>query len=112
VTLADGSILSVVRVGTVKFWMWDGMIRMVIDIRYVPGVRRSLVSLCELDSRRYEIRIRGGSIEAFRDDMIVIRDTRRGGLYEIIGTMKFASTIVPASASTWRVIGVQWSCDN
>jgi hypothetical protein len=49
VTLTDGSTLSVVRVGAVRFRMWDGMICTVTDVRYVPGVRRSLVSHSELD---------------------------------------------------------------
>jgi Zinc knuckle len=49
VTLADGSTLSVVRVGAIRFRMWDDIICTVIDVRYVPGVRRSLVSLSELD---------------------------------------------------------------
>jgi hypothetical protein len=63
VTLADGSTLPVIRVGAVRFQMWDGTIRTVTDVLYVPGVRRSLVSLNELDSHEYELRIRGGSME-------------------------------------------------
>jgi hypothetical protein len=51
------------------------MICTVIDVRYVPSVRRSLVSLSELDSRGYEIRIRGGSMEVFCGNMTVIRGT-------------------------------------
>jgi hypothetical protein len=34
-TLADGSTLSIVGVGTVRFRMWDDMILMVINVRYV-----------------------------------------------------------------------------
>jgi hypothetical protein len=49
VTLADGSTLSIVGVGTVSFQMWDGMIHMIIDVRYVSGVWRILVSLSEMD---------------------------------------------------------------
>jgi hypothetical protein len=54
-TLADGSTLSIVGVGTVRFRMWDDMILMVINVRYVPGVRRSFVSISELDSDNYEL---------------------------------------------------------
>jgi hypothetical protein len=38
-------------------------------------------------------------------DMVVIRGTRRGGLFEIVGMVEFASTIVPAGTPTWRVVG-------
>jgi hypothetical protein len=81
------------------------MIRTVTDVRYVPGVRRSLVSLSELDSRGYELRICGGSMEVLRGDMVVIRGTRRGGLYEMIDTVESASTIISADTPTWRVVG-------
>jgi hypothetical protein len=102
--LVDGSTLSVVGVGTVRFRIWDGMIYTVIDIRYVPGIRRSLVSLSELDSHGYELWIYGGSMEVLCGDMVVIRGTRHGGLYEIVDTMESASTIVSASTPTWRVV--------
>jgi hypothetical protein len=85
ITLADGSTLSVTGVGMVRFWMWNGMIRMVIDVRYIPSVWRSIVSLSELDSCGYELRIRGGSMEVLRGDLVIIQGTRRGGLYEIDG---------------------------
>jgi Zinc knuckle len=102
VTLADGSTLSVVRVGVVRFRMWDRMICTVTNVRYVPSVRMSLLSLSELDSRGYELRIRGGSMEVLRGDLVVIRGTRRDGLYEMVGMVESTSTVV---SPTWRVIG-------
>jgi hypothetical protein len=68
--------------------MWDDIIRTVIDVQYVSGVRMSLVSLSELDSRGYELRIHSGSMEVLRGDMVIIRGTRRGGLYEMVGTLE------------------------
>jgi hypothetical protein len=100
VTLADGSTLSVAGVGTVRFRMWDGVIRTVTGVRYVPGIRRGIVSLSELDSHGYELRIRDGYMDVLRGDMAVIRGTRRGGLYEMVGTVEFASTVVLAGTST------------
>jgi hypothetical protein len=37
--------------------------------------------------------------------MTVIWGTRRGGLFEMIGTLEFVSTIVSTDTLTWRVIG-------
>jgi hypothetical protein len=31
--------------------------------------------------------------------------TRRGGLFEMIGMVEFASTIVPDDTPTWRIVG-------
>jgi hypothetical protein len=100
VTLEDGSTLSVVGVGVVRFRMWDGMIRTVIDVRYVPGVRRSLVLLSKLDSRGYELRICDGSMEVLRGDMVVIQGIMRDGLYEMVSTVESSTTIVSAGIPT------------
>jgi hypothetical protein len=81
------------------------MIRTVIDVQYIHGVRRSFVSLSELDLRGYEIQIRVGFMEILRGDMAVIRGTKRDGLYEMVGLVESASTVVPTDAPTWRVIG-------
>jgi hypothetical protein len=76
------------------------MICTVTDVRYVPGVRKSLVSLSELDSHGYEIRICDGFMKVFCGDMTIIRGTRRDGLYEMVGTVDSASTVVLAGTHT------------
>jgi hypothetical protein len=58
-----------------------------------------------LDSRRYEIRIHGGSIEVLYGDMAVIRGTRCYDLYKMVGTVESTSLVIPASTHTWRVVG-------
>jgi hypothetical protein len=51
------------------------------------------------------LRIRDGSMEVLRGDLVVIRDTRRGGLYKMVGTVESAFTVVFAGTPTWRVVG-------
>jgi hypothetical protein len=63
------------------------------------------MSLSELDSRGYELRIHDGSIEVLRGDLVVIRGTRRDDLYEMVDTVESASTVVSTGTPTWRVIG-------
>jgi hypothetical protein len=105
VTLADGSTLSVIGIGMVRFQMCDVMICTIIDIRYVLDAWRGLMSLSELHSRRYKLRIHVGFMEVLRCDIIVIRSTRRGGLFEMVNTVESTSTVVPADTPTCRVVG-------
>jgi hypothetical protein len=44
--------------------------------------------------------IHGGSMKVLHDDMAVIQDTIRGGLYEMVGTIESTSTIVPICTPT------------
>jgi hypothetical protein len=82
------------------------MIRMVIDVRYVLGVRMGLTLLNELDSRGYELWIRDGSMEVLHSNIAIIWDTCRGGLLEMIGMVGSASTIVSTDTHTCRVVSV------
>jgi hypothetical protein len=81
------------------------MIRIIIDVRHVSGIRRDLVSLNELDLHGYEIRNSGGSMEVLHDDMTIIRGIMRGGFNEMIGIVEFASTVIPVDTPIYRVIG-------
>jgi hypothetical protein len=63
------------------------------------------MSLSELHSRGYKLRIHDEFMEVLHCDMIVIRSTRRGGLFEIVNMVESTSTIEPADTPTCRVIG-------
>jgi hypothetical protein len=44
-------------------------------------------------------------MDVLRGDMTIIRDTRRGSLLEMVGTMESVSTIISAGAPSCRVVG-------
>ncbi|XP_060965483.1 uncharacterized protein LOC133034417 [Cannabis sativa] len=51
VLMDNDSSSKVVRIGTVKVKMFDGVVRKLTDVRHVPTLRRSLISLGALDTR-------------------------------------------------------------
>jgi hypothetical protein len=44
-------------------------------------------------------------MEVLRGDMVIIQGTRRGGLFEMAGTVESASTVVSTSTPACRVVG-------
>ena len=40
---------KVVEVGSVKMRMFDGMVRTLLDVKHVPGLKKNLISLGTLD---------------------------------------------------------------
>ena len=50
-------------IGTVKISMFDGVARTLHNVRFIPRIRKNLISLGVLDSRGYQCVIGGGSID-------------------------------------------------
>lgn len=48
--MGDGSTYEVIGVGTTKIKMFDGVVRTLDGVAYVPKMRRNLISLGWLDS--------------------------------------------------------------
>lgn len=46
---------KVMGIGTVKIEMWDGVTRMLSDVRHVPTLKKNLISLGTLDAKKYVI---------------------------------------------------------
>ena len=49
VTMGNNTTCKVVGAGSVKMKMFDGMVRTLTDVRYVPSLKKNLISLGTLD---------------------------------------------------------------
>lgn len=52
-------------------------------MRYVPDLRRNLISLGEFDNKGYEFRGRQGILRILKGSKVVVRGHKRGGLYSL-----------------------------
>ncbi len=53
--MGDDTPCEVAGIGTVQIKMFDGCIRTLSDVRHIPNLKRSLISLCTLDRKGYNI---------------------------------------------------------
>ena len=79
----DGSVLmgndhpcSIDGVGSVKIRMFDGVIRTLQNVRYIPDMRKNLISLGELDARGYGLVVNEGKMSVSMGENIVIKAMR------------------------------------
>jgi hypothetical protein len=59
VTLTNDDVCSRVGVGTVKFKMVDGIVRVLKEVWHVPKLGKNLISLMALDSKDTDIQVEG-----------------------------------------------------
>ena len=67
------------------------------DVRYIPGLKRNLISIGQLDSTGYATKLGNSSWKIKKGAMVVARGSKSGTLYTTAGCMNI--TAVAESAS-------------
>ncbi|KAK2968032.1 hypothetical protein RJ640_003766 [Escallonia rubra] len=97
---SDGDLYLVSSVeqqeGTIKIKMFDGIVRTLGDVRYIPDLKKNLISLGTLDSIDCSISIKGGVMKVSKGAMVIMKGQKIGNLYKLIGN----TVIGGASVST------------
>ena len=77
--------------------MFDGVIRKLNDVRYVPRLKKNLISLGILDVSGYRIILKGGNLKVARGALVAIKGTRRGSIYYLNRTTIIEHAAVASS---------------
>ncbi|KAK2971108.1 hypothetical protein RJ640_024053 [Escallonia rubra] len=97
---SDGDLYLVSSVeqqeGTIKIKMFDGIVRTLGDIRYIPDLKKNLIFLGTLDSIKCGISVKGGVMKVSKGAMVIMKGQKIGNLYKLIGN----TVIGGASVST------------
>ncbi|KAK8464488.1 hypothetical protein PHAVU_010G009750 [Phaseolus vulgaris] len=80
ILLSDSSGYKITSIGTIKFCLHDGTEKMLEEVRYVPSLKRNLISLGELEKKGYVLKVKGG-VEGDEEVMVVMKGVRKNALY-------------------------------
>ena len=58
--------------------MFDETIRILTDIRYVPDLKKNLISLGTLDSKGYKVTMEGGILKVIQGALVTMKGTQKG----------------------------------
>ncbi|KAG8473398.1 hypothetical protein CXB51_035716 [Gossypium anomalum] len=86
VRMGNDSSSKVIGIGTVKIKMHDWMIKKLSDVRYVPDLRKNLISLSILDLKGCKINIESSDIKVSRGALVLLKGKRIGSLYILEGS--------------------------
>lgn len=85
VLLGDDHTCAIIGIGNVKIKMHDGVVRILSSVRFIPDLRRNLISLGTLDKMGYKYGSENGVMKVFKGDIPVIKANLRNGLYHLQG---------------------------
>ena len=72
--------------GTVRIKMFHGIVRELKEVRYVPQLKRSLISVGALEALGLVISVRDGVLKMIKGSMVVMKGVRRDNLYYLKGS--------------------------
>lgn len=74
-------------IGQIKVYLEDGIERTLKDVKYVPQLRKNLISLGVLDSLRYSVRIEKGLMKVISGSLVALKEKKVNGLYILLGNV-------------------------
>jgi len=81
VILGDDRPCNMKVIGTVQIKMFDGMIRELKEVRYVPQLKRKLISVGALKILGLQVSTKDGILKMTKGSMVVLKGVRRNNLY-------------------------------
>ena len=91
-----------------KLKLHDGMLKTLNDVRYIPDLKRNLISLGVLDSNGYCYKAQNGVLKVMKGSMVVLKAEKRNGLYlldgvAIIGTAAVVAPKILDKTTLWHM---------
>ena len=81
VIMGDDRPCNMEGIGKTQIMMFDRMVRELKKVRYVPQVKKNLISIGALKALGYRVPVRGGVLKITRGSMVMMKGVRRNNLY-------------------------------
>ena len=87
VQMGNDATCLVIGIGTVKIKMFNGVVRVLSNVRHVPDLRKNLISLGVLDDLGYSYSSNGGIMKITKGALMVMKGQKVSTLYRLIGNI-------------------------
>ncbi|KAG8503762.1 hypothetical protein CXB51_001771 [Gossypium anomalum] len=108
VHMGNHSSSKVISIGTVKIKMHDRTTRALSDVRYVPDLRKNLISLSILDLKGCRINIKSSGIKVSRGALVLLKGKRTDSLYILEGSIVTGEIGHPSSVAESKSTRLEW----
>ena len=81
VYMGSGDVSYITRMSLIRLRNRDGSTRVMTDVRYVPKLKKNLISLGTLESKGLVMIIRDGVLKFILGAFLVMKGTKRNNLY-------------------------------
>lgn len=100
VLMGNNMVCKTVGVGIIQIRMHYGIVRTLTNVRYIPDLKKNLISLGALDSIRCKCTINDGVIIVTRGALVVMRGQKNDNLYVLQHSTVSGAAAVSSSTDT------------
>ena len=94
VLMGNDAQCKVVGEGTIKIKTHDGIVKTLTGVRYVPELKRNLISLATLESHGCRYSVEGGVLKVSKGAIVLLKAIRCDSLYVLQGSTVTGSAAV------------------
>ena len=87
VQVGNDATCPVIGIGTMKIKKFDGVVRVLSNVRHIPDLRKNLISLGVLDDLGYSYSLKGGIMKITKGALTVMKGQKVSTLYKLIGNI-------------------------
>ena len=100
VQMGNDATCPVIGIVTVKIKMFDGVVRVLSNVRHVPDLRKNLISLGVLDDLGYSYSSKDGIMKITKGSLIVMKGKKVSMLYILIGNTVMGKVVVTTTVES------------
>jgi hypothetical protein len=97
VLMGNNVACKIVGIGSIRIRMYDGIVRILTNVRHIPDLKKNLISLGTLDSLGYTYSNEGGVIWVNKGSLVIMKGNKVDGLYFLQGSTMIGSAMVSSS---------------
>ncbi|KAL5776174.1 hypothetical protein ACOSP7_009100 [Xanthoceras sorbifolium] len=94
VFMGNDSLCKILGIGTIRLRNQDGSTRVLTDVRYVPDMKKNLISLGVLESKGFIVTMQNGILKVTSGALVAMKGVRKNSLYYYLG-----STVIGTAAA-------------
>ncbi|KAH9754792.1 Integrase catalytic domain-containing protein [Citrus sinensis] len=91
-------------IGTIRLKMFYGMIRELKEVRFVPALKKNLISVGALEVKGYKVTMEDGIMKFTHGAMVILQGVRRHNLYYLKGGKKTRVKFGTANHDTREIL--------
>ena len=81
VYLGNNQPCQVKGIGSVRVRMHNGVKKLIANVRFIPELKRNLISLGMLDKLRFAIKIEARTVKIMKGSLLVMKGIKKNGIY-------------------------------
>ncbi|KAF3672106.1 hypothetical protein FXO37_07695 [Capsicum annuum] len=106
VYMGNDNACKTTGIGSIKLWNHDGSTRILMDVWYVPKLKKNLISVEDLESKGIVLMIRDGVLKAISGALVMLKGVRKNNLYYYQGSTVLG-TVAVVTSSTKKDVEVE-----